>query len=259
MIIRRVFEHVRKQQWAAVFIDFVVVVVGIFVALQVDNWNESRKERIQEHALLTRLHAETRTLLATTSAEYREYRARGDALLPANPVLFSQEPVRPLTVRECEGIMGSHVYRRGTDELPVLDEMLVTGRFDLLRNEALKQQLRDYVVFRGRERSNHNERTSELFRLYTRWPELLAVTRVPLEAGYAGRWTHLSGDGYRWSGHCDIEKMRETVGFLNEYVDNLARTQSTIRTHEQRAQMVRALERTLAAELGLAPLTEETN
>ncbi len=171
-------------------------------------------------------------------------------------MLFSQEPVRPLTVRECEGIMGSHVYRRGTDELPVLDEMLVTGRFDLLRNEALKQQLRDYVVFRGRERSNHYERTSELFRLYSRWPELLAVTRVPLEAGYAGRWTYLSGDGYRWSGQCDIERMRETVGFLNDYVDNLARTEHTIRVHRQREQMVRALERTLATELGVAPLTE---
>jgi hypothetical protein len=33
----------------------------------------------QEHTLLTRLHAETRALLAVTSDEYRDYKARGDA------------------------------------------------------------------------------------------------------------------------------------------------------------------------------------
>ncbi len=51
MITRRVFEHVRKQQWAAAFIDFVVVVVGIFVALQVDNWNESRTRNASRNTL----------------------------------------------------------------------------------------------------------------------------------------------------------------------------------------------------------------
>jgi hypothetical protein len=69
MLLRRVIAHVRRQEWTAVFLDFLVIVVGIFVALQVQNWNETRKERIQEHTLLTRLHAETRTLLALTSDE----------------------------------------------------------------------------------------------------------------------------------------------------------------------------------------------
>ncbi|MFN2373105.1 MAG: DUF6090 family protein [Cyclonatronaceae bacterium] len=239
--------------------EILLVVVGILIALQVNNWNEVRKERIQEHILLTRLHAETRTLVALTSDEYRDYRARGEALLSVNIVLFSQEPARPLTVRECEGIAGSHVYRLGSDNLPVLDEMLVTGRFDLLRNITVKEQLRDYLLFRGRDRSIHEERTSELFRLHSRWPELISVTRAPMEEGYEGRWTFLSGDDFRWSLHCDVEKMRETAGFLNEYVDNLARTENTIRAHEQREQLVRSLERTLAAELGVPPLAEGTD
>jgi hypothetical protein len=33
--------------------------------------------------------------------------------------------------------------------LPVLDEMLVTGRFDLLHNETVKEQLRDYVALQS--------------------------------------------------------------------------------------------------------------
>jgi len=43
MLLRRLLEHVRGQNWFAVGIDFVVIVVGIFVGLQVDEWNQQRE------------------------------------------------------------------------------------------------------------------------------------------------------------------------------------------------------------------------
>ena len=43
MILRRVIEHVKKQEWTAIFLDFLIVVVGVFVGLQVSNWNEARQ------------------------------------------------------------------------------------------------------------------------------------------------------------------------------------------------------------------------
>ena len=33
MLLRRVMEHVRDQNWAAVAIDFVIVVVGVFIGI----------------------------------------------------------------------------------------------------------------------------------------------------------------------------------------------------------------------------------
>ncbi|MCC6788995.1 MAG: hypothetical protein IT547_14270, partial [Hyphomonadaceae bacterium] len=47
MILRRVMEHLRKQEWTAIGIDFVIVVLGVFVGIQVSNWNEGRLERLQ--------------------------------------------------------------------------------------------------------------------------------------------------------------------------------------------------------------------
>ncbi len=35
MILRRLAEHVRAQNWFAVALDFLIVVVGVFVGLQV--------------------------------------------------------------------------------------------------------------------------------------------------------------------------------------------------------------------------------
>ncbi|MEX0644274.1 MAG: hypothetical protein WD076_03130, partial [Parvularculaceae bacterium] len=45
---RRVIAHFRKQEWTAIAIDFLIVVVGVFVGLQVNNWNEARVERRAE-------------------------------------------------------------------------------------------------------------------------------------------------------------------------------------------------------------------
>jgi hypothetical protein len=45
MILRRVIEHVREQNWTAIAIDFVIVVLGVFVGLQVSNWNAANADR----------------------------------------------------------------------------------------------------------------------------------------------------------------------------------------------------------------------
>ena len=35
MLLRRVIQHVRQQEWTAIGIDFVIVVMGVFIGLQV--------------------------------------------------------------------------------------------------------------------------------------------------------------------------------------------------------------------------------
>jgi hypothetical protein len=55
MILRRVIAHFRKQEWTAIAIDFVIVVVGVFVGLQVNNWNETREKMARTEILFQRL------------------------------------------------------------------------------------------------------------------------------------------------------------------------------------------------------------
>ena len=45
MILRRVIVHVREQNWTAIAIDFVIVVTGVFLGLQVSNWNAANADR----------------------------------------------------------------------------------------------------------------------------------------------------------------------------------------------------------------------
>ena len=49
--------------------EIALVVIGIVIALQINNWNEWRKDRIMESALLSQLHEEfttNKTILAAT-------------------------------------------------------------------------------------------------------------------------------------------------------------------------------------------------
>lgn len=45
MILRRLADSIRQQDWFTVFLELVIVVIGILVALQVDNWNQERHAR----------------------------------------------------------------------------------------------------------------------------------------------------------------------------------------------------------------------
>lgn len=45
MILRRLRAHVEAENWFAVAIDFVIVVVGVFIGIQVANWNEAQQDR----------------------------------------------------------------------------------------------------------------------------------------------------------------------------------------------------------------------
>ena len=55
MILRRVIQHVKKQEWTAIWIDLVIVVVGVFIGIQVSNWNEERVDASRATAYLERI------------------------------------------------------------------------------------------------------------------------------------------------------------------------------------------------------------
>ena len=84
MLPRRIASHLKDQNWKAVVIELLVVVIGVFLGLQVDNWNESRIERnnVQTHyvRLIEDLRTNENSLLAH-QAYYQNVRSHGEAAL----------------------------------------------------------------------------------------------------------------------------------------------------------------------------------
>lgn len=48
MILRRIVDAFRRQDWFTVFVETMIVVLGVFLGLQVNNWNAARSERAKE-------------------------------------------------------------------------------------------------------------------------------------------------------------------------------------------------------------------
>jgi len=66
----RVAEHLRTQNWTAIAIDFLIVVLGVFVGIQVSNWNSSRLDAAKANAYVARIVDNLRSDIA--SIEDRE-------------------------------------------------------------------------------------------------------------------------------------------------------------------------------------------
>jgi hypothetical protein len=64
MILRRLSSNLKAQNWTAIAIEFVIVVVGVFIGTQVSNWNQVRLEKLATSRMLEQLRPELNNQLA---------------------------------------------------------------------------------------------------------------------------------------------------------------------------------------------------
>lgn len=67
MILRRIVEHVKAQNWFAVMLDFFIVVLGVFIGIQAASWNQARQDRQEERRYYGQLLVDLRADLEAFS------------------------------------------------------------------------------------------------------------------------------------------------------------------------------------------------
>lgn len=141
MILRRLADAISGQNWITVVIEVLIVVIGIFVGLQVDDWNQTRKERAAEQRYLERLvveFAENRDG-ATSRAEAHEGRAR---ILEA---LFryasGSNPEPPAMGEVARALCRWHILPSFRLSTGTYDELVATGNLRLIRSDQLRNLL----------------------------------------------------------------------------------------------------------------------
>ena len=73
MILRRLSQSMKEQNWTAIWIEFVLLVAGVFLGIQVANWNEARVERQRERTLLVELRGELAGAIRQTQSKRKGY------------------------------------------------------------------------------------------------------------------------------------------------------------------------------------------
>ena len=61
MILRRLTQSLKTQNWTAIWIEFILLVAGVFLGIQVSNWNNARADDARAQAYVGRINANLET------------------------------------------------------------------------------------------------------------------------------------------------------------------------------------------------------
>jgi hypothetical protein len=136
MILRTLTEHVKAQNWFAVAIDFVIVVLGVFVGIEVSNWNAARSTDQRSRVVTAQLVEDLRD--EAWGFQYLlEY--SDDVLKSADQALAALEG---RAARGDEALLidayRATQYREPRRRRSTYDELISTGEIGLIRDKALR-------------------------------------------------------------------------------------------------------------------------
>lgn len=141
---RRWSEPALKHNWFAVIIDFAIVVLGVFVGIQAANWNEARKNRVEESRYYTQIIGDLRTD-QTTLLQAQQRSADFDTAAETTLMAMKTGKLPEMS----PGAFAVGIHHAGYLYIPhasrqSYDELISTGNLGLLRNEAAKRAIATY-------------------------------------------------------------------------------------------------------------------
>lgn len=149
MLLRRVIEHVRKQEWTAIAIDFVIVVVGVFVGIQAANWNEMRADEARARGYLERIHNDLEADLANYQNRMRFWNAV--SAYGRTGLAYADSGSKPdrtqweLLLAYFQASQVGEFWTRST----TYDELRGAGELNLIANLDLRNALANYYTEAG--------------------------------------------------------------------------------------------------------------
>ena len=142
MLFRRVAHHVKEQNWTAVAIDFIIVVVGVFIGLQVANWNDARSENERVATQLASFRTEL--ILArddfATSRAYYDDRIEGVSTLRRRLERGGEFPAHEFNPLVVSAIRGGALNMA----FPGYQELTTTGAISKVTDERLRGLLLEW-------------------------------------------------------------------------------------------------------------------
>lgn len=144
MILRRVIAHFRKQEWTAIALDFLIVVVGVFVGLQVNNWNGARADRELGDQYTIRLVADLEQDLADNLVLLAYYDQVLASVVDADRLLASPDANPKDLV--AAAYRASEFSNNPTDRA-TWDQIVSSGHLGLLPSQEVADGLSEYYKF----------------------------------------------------------------------------------------------------------------
>ena len=146
MLLRRIRHHVVNENWFAVFVDFVIVVVGVYVGIEVSNWNEARQEDARAHYFLERIQHDL-TIDRAQATNKQQFWSRvieyGEAAIAhAEKGELYKGSTRQTILAYYQASQVNPYAAVST----AYDELRTAGELSLIRSPELRTRLAEYYV-----------------------------------------------------------------------------------------------------------------
>jgi hypothetical protein len=229
MILRRLSQSLKEQNWTAIVIEFILLIVGVFVGIQMANWNEERNDRKSEKDYLLRLQQEIVEILPQAKADHGFLVDDMALIEQLRAYLATGQGGNVLDARHCVSAGRSHIYASTIYYPPTIKELISTGRILLIRDPVIKTAIVSFD-------QSHNA--------ITQLRTDIQIDRQVLARHHPALIN--SGLSINWTGTvCDFEGMRKDQAFLNDFTDNIRRYRAFTNEYENR--QVKGLEALVAA------------
>lgn len=236
MILRRVIQHVRNQEWTAIVIDLLIVVVGVYMGIQAQAWNTERADRETERQYLLSLHGEISGMIESNNSRVAAHRDHLQALNSVAKMFAVTGVDLNLAMRHCIAITESHIYVGRILAPPTIEELHSTGRLQLISNNALRSTIVSYSQTLEGYRQLNTDIQSDRQILARAHPSL--ITLDPQDDDVAD---------------CKYEAMGQSPTFLNDLADNIYRKEAYVNDIVIGQQELRvSLHSSLDRELGIS-------
>ena len=144
MILRRLIANLQQQNWAAIWIEFVLLVVGVFLGVQMSNWNQSQAEARLGRDYVQRLIRDLEVDRSAIRTQIDYYNEVLNSTLHADELLRAPNPdPRELVVNAYRATELTYTpSMRAT-----WDQIVSSGRLGLLPKGAVESGLSSYYAF----------------------------------------------------------------------------------------------------------------
>lgn len=140
MILKRIAEGIKNQDWFVVGVEIMVVVVGIFIGLQVEAWNQERKDIQWEAVFLKNLKADLLKDINQFKKVDKIQISKGEAL---KKVLALLEKPDPAQKNEFDKYFHESFFDNSTffPSTGVYLSALSSSKIELMRDTQLKHEI----------------------------------------------------------------------------------------------------------------------
>lgn len=213
MLLRRITEHVKAQNWTALALDFIIVAVGVFMGLQVQQIVNERDRKQSEKQYLQRVHDEVVQLIDERSLYDQSRPAISASLSEALEVINSSDENASLSREQCRNIAHSSFTTVPPSGLPSVTELISAGRFNQLASKDLREAILAFVQDVERARDFIAIISESNVELGRRYPKLI-------ETYIEGSMDDIV-DGIDLRADCNLANIRNDPAFLNDLNGNI--------------------------------------